>query len=423
MAACDEHLRRSWLLQRLSGSLARVCPKLPELLALPDEALIAAIGGRAAGACLREHRAWSARSASEARRRAAAAGCTPVCRCEEVYPDSLRGMDSSPATLYASGDAPTVERRLAALRADAAVALVGTRQASDYGLAVAAGLGRALAASGLTVISGMAWGIDSAAHAGALAAVPRSPAADVGDAVASGPSLAAAGSPVPVAMLPPTVAVLPGAPQRSYPARNRALHRGIVAASLALSELGPETAVRPWMFVARNRIIAALAAMTVVVEAPASSGALGTASWARTLGRTVGAVPGQVTSPRAVGANALLRDGAVLVRDAGDVLTALCGPLTSAAGGVSEEGGAAVAGGTAGAGGVWAGSAGARVAGRRPPNEAQAAILDAVATGASTVDALALPGMGETQMLTEIAALELAGWLRRGAGGRLTVIP
>lgn len=389
MAACDEHLRRSWLLQRLSGPLGRVCPRLPELLALPDEELIAAIGGRAAGACLREHRAWSARDASEARRRAAAAGCTPVCRCEETYPDPLRTLDSSPATLYAFGEASEVERQLGALRLGAAVALVGTRQASDYGLAVAGGLGRALAASGLTVISGMAWGIDSAAHAGALAAVQPLP----------------------------TVAVLPGAPQRSYPARNRALHRRISATGLALSELGPETAVRPWMFVARNRVIAALATMTVVVEAPASSGALGTAAWAQTLDRVVGAVPGQVTSPRAAGTNALLHEGAVLVRDAGDVLTALCRPLTAATGAAVTSGSGPVTSGS------WLGAADVDAAGRRQPSELQAAILDAVAAGRDTVDVLALPEASETQILAEIAALELAGWLRRGAGGRLTVIP
>jgi DNA processing protein len=274
----------------------------------------------------------------------------------------------------------------------------------------------------------MAWGLDSAAHAGALAAASRGPAESGNEAA--------------VVELPPTVAVLPGAPQHPYPARNRALHRRIVTSGLALSELGPETAVRPWMFVARNRVIAALAAMTVVVEAPASSGALGTATWARTLEREVGAVPGQVTSPRAAGANALLHDGAVLVRDGGDVLTALCRPLTAAASAVSAAGaglgaaregvGAATATVRAAAAtaraAAWvsaaaAAGAGAGAPGRQPPGELQAAILDAIAAGAYTADAIVLPGTDETRILAEIAALELDGWLRRGAGGKLTLVP
>ena len=176
-----------------------------------------------------------------------------------------------------------------------AVAVVGTRRASAEGLEVARELGRGLAAAGITVVSGMALGVDSAAHAGALEAGG------------------------------PTVAVLAGGADRASPASKRALHRELVARHCVLSELPPGFAPHRWCFPARNRTIAALAAATVVVEAAERSGSLITAEVAADLGREVAAVPGSPLAWRSAGTNALLRDGATLVRDARDVLDAVLG--------------------------------------------------------------------------------------------------
>ena len=208
------------------------------------------------------------------------------------------GSTAPPAVLHVAGG---LERLLELVAADP-VAIVGSRRASPYGLDVARSLGRGLAFSGITIVSGMALGIDSAAHAGAL---------DAGR---------------------PTVAVLPASADRPYPAGKRLLHRRIVATGAAVSELGPGPGVRRWMFPARNRIIAALAAMTVVVEAGERSGALLTAGLARRLDLPVGAVPGRVTTPQAAGPNALLAGGAGVVRGPQDVLDHLFGAGARAAG-------------------------------------------------------------------------------------------
>ena len=123
----------------------------------------------------------------------------------------------------------------------------------------------------------------------------------------------------------PTLAVLPGGVDVPYPAGKRALHGRLAAAGALVSELPAGTAPWRWTFVARNRIIAALAAVTVVVEARERSGTLITAGFAAELGREVAAVPGPVTTSRSDGTNALIRDGAHLVRDARDVLDLLYG--------------------------------------------------------------------------------------------------
>ena len=211
------------------------------MLELDDDELIAALGGRQRDR-LRDELASSWISTRCARARIAA-GLETICACDPAYPPALRALAAPPAVLHVAGG---LERLLELADSDP-VALVGSRRASPYGLEVARSLGRGLASAGLPVVSGMALGIDSAAHAGALEAGA------------------------------PTVAVLPGSADRPYPAGKRALHRRIVAGGAAVSELGPGTSVRRWMFLARNRIIAALAAMTVVVEAGERSGALVTA--------------------------------------------------------------------------------------------------------------------------------------------------
>jgi DNA processing protein len=174
------------------------------------------------------------------------------------------------------------------------VAIVGTRAPSEDGRRLAHRLAAELGGAGVCVISGLALGIDAAAHAGALAAGA------------------------------PTVGVLGGGHDRFFPPRNADLARRIVAAGGAvLSPYPPEHPAYPWQFLARNGIVAALADGVVVVEAAARSGALNTASWAADRAVPVMAFPGDVERPKAAGCLALIRDGATLVRDAADVLAQL----------------------------------------------------------------------------------------------------
>ena len=355
--ACDHCVARSWLIGRVAGHLDKARSRIERALALGDDELIAAIGGRGTTGLRRE---LETLDVDEVRSRARAAGLDTVCGCDPAYPPQLRALASPPAVLHVAGG---LERAVDLLFGEP-VAIVGSRKASPYGLDVARSLGRGLAVTGLTVVSGMAHGIDSAAHAGALEA--------------SGP----------------TVAVLPTSANRPYPAGKRALHRRIVADGAAVSEIGPGTSLWPWMFHARNRIIAALAAMTVVVEAGERSGTLVTARLARGIGRPVGAVPGRVTTPQAAGPNGLLAAGAAVVRDPQDVLDQLFG----------------------------AGERTIRAPRPQPPAEL-APLLAAIAEGHETAAALARAGFAPDQGLAALAALELEGFVRRGAGGRFRVAP
>lgn len=334
------------------------------MLALDDEELIEAVGGRGKAHLERE---FEAVDVDALRGRACAAGLDTVCACDRAYPEGLRVLAAPPAVLYAAGDLELlVDPMLSDARFGNAVAVVGARRATAYGLDVARSLGRGLAVAGMTVVSGMAVGIDSAAHAGAL---------DAGM---------------------PTVAVLPGPADRPYPASRRALHRRIVAGGgAAVSEIPPGTSVWRWMFPARNRIIAALAAMTVVVEAGERSGSLVTARLAYDIWRPVGAVPGRVTTSQAAGSNALLASGrASVVRGAQDVLDRLFG-------------------------------LGERIAPEPPrpaPPPELAPLLTAIAEGHETAAAaLARAGLDPDKGLAALAALELAGFVTRAAGGRFRV--
>jgi DNA processing protein len=172
-------------------------------------------------------------------------------------------------------------------------AIVGSRAATPYGLAVAGRLARDLTAAGAVVVSGLARGIDSAAHAGALAAGGRTLAV-----IASGFERIAAGEPARLAA-------------------------DIVRSGAVLSEVGEGGPFGKGAFVRRNRLIAALAAVTVVVEAAEDGGGLTTAAAARAIGRTVLAVPGDVDRHASRGTLALLRTGARVCGDAGDVLAAM----------------------------------------------------------------------------------------------------
>ena len=354
--ACESCLARAWLLARLSGHLELVGDRIASVLALDDERLIEAIAGREASAIRGELEAFDGDDArAEARRR----GLETVCRCCPRYPETVRELDAAPAALYVAGGLS----RFIELADGEAVAIVGARRASPYGLEVARSLGRSLAVSGLTVVSGMALGVDSAAHAG---------------------SLAADGA---------TIAVLPGCAEVPYPASKRQLYRRIISCGVAVSELPPRTPPRRLSFPARNRLIVALASMTIVVEAGERSGALLTAGFARGLGRALGAVPGRVTSPAATGPNALLAEGARVVRDAHDVIEAL-----------SELGIS-------------------RTAAEAPRPELSPELrllLDLIAAGHGPDSAAASAGLTADRALSALASLELAGYLRREPGGAYT---
>jgi DNA processing protein len=357
MSACEPCLRRSWLLARLADPIERArerSRRLPGLLAVPDERLVSALGGADRQALEAEYGSFDAGAARE---RCHAARIETICRCEPRYPPALRGLPDPPAALFVTGST----ERFLALVAENPVAVVGARRASLYGLEVATAMGRGLAGAGLTVVSGMALGVDSAAHTGALEA--------------SGA----------------TVAVLAGGAERPYPASKRSLHTRIRATGAVVSELPPGAVARRWSFPARNRIIAALAAVTVVVEAGEGSGSLITASLAADLGRDVAAVPGRVTSSLASGTNGLLHDGAAPVRDAQDVLDLLFGFAAPSA------------------------------PKQRPGPELSRELrdlLEAVGDGSDSAVRLCARGFGLDRVLAGLAELELRGYVSRAAGGR-----
>lgn len=356
--ACVPCLRRAWLLGRLAGHLDCHRDRLPELLALADPELIAGLGGAGRERIQAEYAAFDSEAAQAA---AARSGVALLCRCSPRYPRRLSDLLAPPAVLHIAGG---VERLRPLVDERPVVAIVGSRQPSPYGTEVAGSLARGLAAAGVTVISGMARGIDARAHQGALEAEAA------------------------------TVAVLAGAAELPYPPRGRSLHRRILERGLSLSELPPATRARRWMFPARNRLIAALATMIVVVEARPGSGALITAAHAADLGRVTGAVPGRVGSPLARGPHALLRHGAVLVDGPGSVLDQLHLP----------------AGGTPAA----------------PPtapglSAAERTVLEAVAAGQDAGEAVRRAGLPGQPGLAVLASLELAGLVRRGPGGAYSV--
>ena len=216
--------------------------------------------------------------------RTRAFGGRVVAGMDEDYPLALRTLDPRPATLFVAGAATALAER--------AVAVVGTRRASGYGLATATEIGDELAAAGVVVVSGLALGIDGAAHRAALSAGGR------------------------------TVAVLPSPIDRVYPPRHRELAREIVRRGGALvSEIPIGAAVGRPDFARRNRIIAGLSEAVVVVEAPDHSGALLTAAAALSIGRELYAVPGPIDAMASRGCNRLIADHeAVMVTSSGALL-------------------------------------------------------------------------------------------------------
>jgi DNA processing protein len=367
-------VRRAWLLGTLNARLeytGRDAERLRALLELDDSELIAAVGGKERARLLAAYVGGPAKQTDGLASGRRAPRVWRVCRHDASFPPALAGLRGGPRLLHVSA-AP---ERLAALAGEPTVAIVGTRTASDYGMQVAHDLARGLAASGVTVVACLAEGIGAAALTGALAV--------------EGPLLA----------------VLAGGLDVSHPATWRALHRRVLAApgGCALAELPCGVRPRSWCHTARARIVAGLARMVIVVEARERPGELLAARLASADGRLVGAVPGRVTSPLAAGCHALVRDGAVLVRGAQDVLDTLYGV------GMAGENLEAAGWGTA-----------RRVAAldsaRLDP--AASRVLEEIAAGRDTLDDLIATGQRERGTLLALARLELAGAVARGDGGR-----
>lgn len=210
-------------------------------------------------------------------------GATAVFVDEPAYPPLLRAIDTAPPMLIVRGHLHLVSRPT--------VALVGARNASAAACRFARGLGQAIAAEGVTVVSGLARGIDTAAHIGALAGG--------------------------------TIAVIASGIDVVFPPENAELQERIANEGLLIAEQPPGTEPRARHFPYRNRIIAGLSQGTVVIEAAPKSGSLITARLAAEMGREVMAVPGSPLDPRAQGCNQLIREGATLVQSAADILEAL----------------------------------------------------------------------------------------------------
>jgi DNA processing protein len=301
---------------------------------------------------------WSAfvRAFAEREYRASlgARGFRFLARSDAAFPPLLRAIHDPPPGLFVRGGGN------AELLGRPAASIVGARACSPYGAHVARLLGRELAAAGLVVVSGLARGVDGEAHRGAL---------EAGGA---------------------TVAVLGCGIDRDYPASHRTLAAEIAERGLIVSEYAPGVEPAPWRFPARNRIIAGLAAVTVVVEAREASGALITADLALEEGREVFAVPGEVTSALSKGTNALLRLGAT--------------PLTSPADALESFGlvGAAPA---------------------KPPVSGDAAtVLERLRDAAATADELVrATGLAAGAVSVALTELELAG-LCSGSEGRYRVL-
>jgi DNA processing protein len=212
------------------------------------------------------------------------------------YPEALARVKDAPALLFLRGAQGVPEARLR-------VAVVGTRSATPYGLGVAGELGRDLAVEGVTVVSGLALGIDGAAHEGVMASML--------DGSSEGP--------VPA----PPLGVVAGGLDRPYPPSRAELWRKVRGAGVLLSEVPAGTRPERWRFPRRSRLMAALCDMVVVVESHRDGGSWHTVRAARACGVPVGAVPGSVRSPASVGTNQLLAEGCVPVRGAHDVLGSL----------------------------------------------------------------------------------------------------
>ncbi|MDQ6697433.1 MAG: DNA-processing protein DprA [Actinomycetota bacterium] len=283
------------------------------------------------------------------------------------YPSVLAEDPEPPAIVFMRGNPAALDGPM--------VAVVGTRNCTRVGREIAAELGRGLASAGVRVVSGLALGIDGAAHFGALAAAAEAAAA-------------------------PPVAVVASGLDVVYPRRHAELQRQVEQAGVVVSEAPLGIRPEPWRFPARNRIIAGLADAVVVVESRVSGGSMHTADEALARGVTLLAVPGSVRSPASAGTNALLAAGATVVCDLDDVLVAV------------------------GLGGIRCPPPPSPQRSEEPAGPLTGAVLDALGWEPLTFEQLAVrTGLGLAPLAAEVASLEAAGllvrldgWLERTVG-------
>jgi DNA processing protein len=307
--------------------------------------------------------------------RAAQRGIDVIAWSDAAYPPALAAIVDPPPVLWVRG--------LGAALAPPSVAIVGSRAGSPYALAVAERLAGDLAARGLVIVSGLARGVDSAAHRGALGA-PGS-----------------------------TVAVLGSGADVVYPREHAALAREIAVTGAVISELAPGTRPLARFFPQRNRIISGLARAVVVIEAGEKSGSLITARCALDQGRDVLAVPGNVLNGRNRGGHALLRDGAKIVETADDILEELnLGPGNPAEGMLGSKKRAPGENSAYPSTSLRSGKSTGSGQGDR--------VLDCLLPGESCdLDAIAeRSGLTTARLLPRLFELELRGLVRRAGGGR-----
>ncbi|HUB35775.1 MAG TPA: DNA-processing protein DprA [Solirubrobacteraceae bacterium] len=366
--ACRGCLRRSWLLSELGVVLdyrGRDPGRLFALLSLADQTLIDAVAGRRR-AEVRER--WERFEVDEL---PAAAGVRTTCGHRENSAVGLGRVALAPRALHFSGG----DERLRSLARQPAVAIVGSGRASDYGMEVARSLARGLAASGVTVVSGFGEGIAAAVHDGTLAGRGR------------------------------PMATTAGGVDVCRPSHRRALYERVHREGCLVGELPCGFRQRRWCGLASTRVVAALAAVTVVVEANASERELAPARAARTFGATVAAVPGRVTTRTAQGTCGLLMEGAPLVRDAGDVLDLLHD--ARATGDERRHG--------------TARPPAKRTGGQARLEPRLGELLERVGAGRDTLGRLTGEGADAQETMLGLSELELMGLLGRGDGGRYVV--
>lgn len=356
-SSCATCARRSELLVRLGVALdfrARDLGRLWKTLELSDEQLISALGGRKRKELCDWHVSAAGRGPENA-----VSGIERVCRHDDGYPSALCQDALAPYELHVAGG----KGRLQELLGAPAVAIVGARRPTDYGMEVARGLGRDLAAAGVCVIGELCDGICYGAQLGAAEAGARS------------------------------VAIMAGGLDSCTPRSCAPLYRRLTATGCVVSELPCGARARSWAVAARARLIALLARLVIVVEAEQDSSELAGARLASTRGRTIAAVPGRITSPASRGTNRLLKDGVALVSDAGDALDLLYGqtPAGRPSAACSEE-----------------------------PHVEQhlRTLLRRIGEGNDTIAKLQADDEQPQSTLRALAELELRGLVRRGDGGR-----
>ncbi len=326
-----------------------------ELPSGKSRAILSSLGSCRSASALRDHprltdaeRGRLREADLDALRRSRALGVQPISY--SVFPPSLREASDAPSAIFAWG----LESALHA----PTVAIVGTRGASAYGRAAATKFAEALARSGVTVVSGGALGIDTAAHRGAL---------QVGGQ---------------------TVAVLAGGVDKVYPAINRGLFDQIRSSGCLVSQFAVGAKPNSYKFLARNGLIAALSQAVIVIEAPARSGSLRTAHAANDLGRQVFVVPATIDMLSFAGSHALIRDGATLVDHPDQVLEAI---------------------------GLEAAPPQAK---RAPASSKGARILDILGMAPLSPEKIAeRTGLDAAEVLAELTMLELEGAATRSPGG------